>query len=473
MLDSVASLDYANKIYSFDDFLAMLERTAQETIFAPESEDAPVQVMGVYASAGQPFDAVWFLGATDTGWPASSRPNPLLPVALQRELGMPHASAADDTALAHRAMERIAGSGGEVIYSYAQMSEEALQRPSSLVSSFAPANIASAVEGPRTISLDTVADDSWVPLTHTGVADGGQSALKDQANCPFQAFVLRRLGVRELSIAGRGLSPGDRGTLIHRVMQTVWSEDIDGHAHLTNHADLLQATHAGTLRPLVAGHAAAAIRWLNAESGDPWQRAYLKAEEERAIDLVMDWLEIEVLRQPFQLASVEEKTTIQVGDLSLGVRADRIDQVAGGKLLIDYKTGEVSTASWDGPRPEQPQMPLYAAFGGTTNLIGAVFAQVRPSKMGFKGRVEDARANLSETLDARQLVTAPYTAGLVEEWRGTLLHLAESFVRGEAQVDPRIYPKSCQYCSLQGVCRVAESRGTSPIDDSGDEEGAE
>jgi probable DNA repair protein len=375
-------------------------------------------------------------------------------------------------------MERIAGSSGEVIYSYAQMSEEAVQRPSSLVSSFAPANLASAVERPRTISLETVAletisDDSWVPFTHTGVADGGQSALKDQANCPFQAFVLRRLGVRELSIAGRGLSPGDRGTLIHRVMQTVWSDDIGGHAHLTSHADLLQATHAGTLRPLVAGHTAAAIRWLNAESGDPWQRAYLKAEEERAIDLVMDWLEIEILRKPFQVASVEEKATIQVGDLSLGVRADRIDQVAGGKLLIDYKTGEVSTASWEGPRPEQPQMPLYAAFGGATNLIGAVFAQVRPSKMGFKGRVEDVRANLSETLDARQLVTAPYTADLVEEWRGTLLHLAESFVRGEAQVDPRIYPKSCQYCSLQGVCRVAESRGTIPIDDSGDEEGAE
>ena len=478
MLDSVASLDYANKAHTFDDFLATLERTAQETIFAPESEDAPVQVMGVYASAGQPFDAVWFLGATDTSWPASSRPNPLLPIALQRELGLPHASAADDTALAHRAMERIAESSGEVIYSYAQMSEEAVQRPSSLVSSFAPANVASAAERPRTISLDmvtleTVADDSWVPFTHTGVADGGQSALKDQANCPFQAFVLRRLGVRELSIAGRGLSPGDRGTLIHRVMQTVWSQDIDGHAHLTSHADMLQATHAGTLRPLVAGHAAAAIRWLNPESGNPWQRAYLKAEEQRAIDLVMDWLEIELLRQPFQLNSVEEKSTIQVGDLALVVRADRIDQVAGGKLLIDYKTGEVSTASWEGPRPEQPQMPLYAAFGSATNLIGAVFAQVRPSRMGFKGRVEDALANLSGTLDAKQLVTAPYTADLIEEWRGTLLRLAESFVRGEARVDPRIYPKSCLYCSLQGVCRVAESRGACPIDDSGDEEGAE
>jgi ATP-dependent helicase/nuclease subunit B len=472
MLDGVASLDFANRTLSLDDALAVLARTAQETIFAPESEDAPVQVMGAFASAGQPFDAVWFLGATDTGWPASGRPNPLLPVALQRELSMPHASATDNTALAHRAMERIAASCGEIIYSYAQMSEDAVQRASSLVSSFASTTTTASLEAPDRILLETVVDDAWVPL-HTGVAPGGQSALKDQANCPFQAFVLRRLGVRELLIAGRGLSPGDRGTLIHEVMEGVWSQDIGGHVHLTSHADLLKAAGAGTLRPLVAEHTVAAIRSMHADHGDPWQRAYLKAEETRAIDLVMDWLAMEAARQPFQVVTVEERRTIQVGDLSLHVRADRIDQVAGGALLIDYKTGEVSTASWEGPRPEQPQLPLYAAFGGAKNLIGAVFAQIRPSKMAIKGRVDDASANLSNTLDAKQLLTAPYTADLVEEWRGTLLNLAESFVRGEAQVDPHVYPKSCQYCSLHGVCRVAESRGAGTPQDASSEEGVE
>src|SRR6185437_12774343 len=226
-------------------------------------------------------------------------------------------------------------------------------------------------------------------------------------------------------------------------------------------------------RPLVAGHAAAAIRWLGAECGDPWQRAYLKAEEDRTTELVMDWLAIEAARQPFHVAEVEERSSIFVGELALSVRADRIDQVAGGELLIDYKTGEVSTASWQGPRPEQPQLPLYAAFGDAKHLIGAVFAQMRPSKMAFKGRVDDARANLSATLDARRLVTAHYTADLVEEWRGTLLHLAESFVSGEAQVDPHVYPRSCLYCSLHGVCRVAESRGAGTLQDAGQDEDTE
>ncbi len=294
MLEQVASLDlFAKEPLPYKKLLEILERTAQETIFAPESEDAPVQVMGAYAASGQSFDAVWFLGATDTAWPAAGRPNPLLPIALQRELGMPHASAAENSALAHHVMARIAESSGAIVYSYAQMSDESVQRPSPLVSSFAPATFAVAAPAPHTISLETVADDTWVPLLNAGLSSGGHTPLKRQAECPFQAFVFQRLAVRELPVAGRGLSPADRGNLFHKVMQGVWSEDIGGYTHLTSHADLLHATAAGTLRPLVAGHTAAAIRWLGAECGDPWQRAYLKAEEERTIDLVMDWLAIE------------------------------------------------------------------------------------------------------------------------------------------------------------------------------------
>jgi len=474
MLDNVASLDFANSLFSYQDFLKTLERAAQEMIFAPESEDAPVQVMGAYAASGQSFDCAWFLGATDTAWPTCSRPNPLLPIALQREFGMPHASAADDHAVARRAMERIVEGCGEIVCSYAQMSDDALQRPSALVSDFAPAEIASEAETSVPIPLETVGDDHWIPFTHTAVVPGGHMPLKRQADCPFQAFIFHRLHARELAIAGRGLSPGDRGTLVHKIVEGIWSKDLGGYTHLTSQADLHRATSAGTLRPLVAEHAAAAIRSIGAENTERWQRAYLKAEEERAIDLVMDWLAVECARQPFEVLTVEEKATIQVGDLALNVRADRIDRIPGGKLLVDYKTGEVSTASWEGARPEQPQLPLYAAFGDAKGLIGAVFAQVRWPKPQFKGRVSNARANLSDVLDAKDpLVAAPYTEDVVEEWRGTLLNLAESFVRGEARVDPHVYPKSCQYCPLAGVCRVAECRGTPVRGDSVEEEEAE
>ena len=254
-------------------------------------------------------------------------------------------------------------------------------------------------------------------------------------------------------------------------MERIWSKDIGDFTHLTDRDDLLQAIATGTLRAFIARHTAAAIRKLDMPAEDPWQRAYLKAEEERTINLVMDWLEMESKRQPFQVAEVEKKDIIVVGDLTLKVRADRIDDVAGGKLLIDYKTGEVSTTSWDGPRPEQPQLPLYAAFGHAENLVGAVFAQLRRPTLAFKGRIDDPGKNLSDKLDTRKsLRTEPFTDDLVEEWRTTLLDLSASFVSGEAQVNPHVYPKSCQYCPLSGVCRVTELRGGATISENGDEE---
>jgi probable DNA repair protein len=474
LLDAVAALDFANRTLSFPKFLNTLEQAAQDTIFAAESADAPVQVMGAYAASGQSFDAVWFLCATDAAWPIPGRPNPLLPLALQRDAGMPHASPAEDTALAHRAMERVAAGAGEVIYSWAEMSDEAAQRPSSLVNQFAPATVTIPARSQPPIALETVQDNHWIPFSGGAVASGGQMALKRQANCPFQAFVFQRLQVRELSIAGRGLSPSDRGRLLHKVMELIWSKEAE--PHLSSHADLRSAMMTGTLRPLVAAHTEAAMRWLNPAHGDAWQRAYLKAEKERTVSLVLDWLEIESERQPFQVAQVEQKIDLVVGGLALKVRADRIDEVPGGKLLIDYKTGEVSTAGWDGPRPDQPQLPLYAAFGNTPDLVGAVFAQTRwpKKKMMFKGRVEDARVSLCATLkDKDPLLTDRYTPETVEQWRDTLEHLSASFVRGEAQVDPHIYPQSCQYCELHGLCRVSESRAFDAAQDAADEEESE
>jgi ATP-dependent helicase/nuclease subunit B len=462
LLDLVASLDYANRRLSYADLRVMLERAAHATIFAAESAAAPVQVIGAFAASGQAFDAVWFLGATDAAWPASGRPHPLLPIRLQRELGMPHTSAAEETALAHRMMERILDGSNEVVFSYAQQSAESIQRPSSLISRFAPLTMMAAAKPQDTITLDPVDDVTWVPFTGT-VAPGGQRALKHQADCPFQAFALLRLRIDELPIAGRGLSPATRGNLVHRVLERVWSRDTGDHLHLQGHAGLLAARASGTLRPLVAAHATAEIDRLAISDDEAWQRAYLDAEKTRLIAVVMEWLDYEAERQPFTVAAVEETVHLQVGELALKVRIDRIDEVAGGKLLIDYKTGEVSPNSWEGARLDQPQLPLYAAYGGTENLVGAVFAQVRRPDPIFKGRVADAMSNLAASLKEDDKQIAPYTPDVVEEWRSALEQLAAGFARGEAVVDPRSYPKTCRFCELPGLCRIAEQRGSESL----------
>jgi hypothetical protein len=63
------------------DFLSILARTLDETLFAPESQDAPIQIAGPAESAGLIADAVWFLGASEDAWPSAA---PLTPSCRSR-----------------------------------------------------------------------------------------------------------------------------------------------------------------------------------------------------------------------------------------------------------------------------------------------------------------------------------------------------------------------------------------------------
>ena len=74
LLDSVAALAFDGRKTGYSEFLDVLERQARQTIFAPESRDAAVQILGPFEAAGLTFDALWFLGADDATWPAVRGP---------------------------------------------------------------------------------------------------------------------------------------------------------------------------------------------------------------------------------------------------------------------------------------------------------------------------------------------------------------------------------------------------------------
>ncbi len=95
-LDELATLDFDGGKVGFERALEGVERIARETMFAPESREAPVQVMGPLEAAGATFDAVWFLRGGDLTWPVAAAGSPLLPWQMQRELGMPGVDVARD-----------------------------------------------------------------------------------------------------------------------------------------------------------------------------------------------------------------------------------------------------------------------------------------------------------------------------------------------------------------------------------------
>jgi probable DNA repair protein len=495
-LDELATLDFDSAFNSRSDgtrvpfaaALAALERIATQTLFAPESRHAPIQIMGPLESAGSRFDAVWFLGASDLAWLARPAPNPLLPWLLQRELAMPGADPAQDTTHARRIAERIAASAPDVLFSYAHQSSEGQQRPSPVVTGLATADVALELRTsgeiapdeptPAPIQLEALPDDAPIPPPPDRVLHGGASILASQAACGFRAFAEKRLFASALEPASLGLDPRERGSLVHAVLERFWAE-VKSQSALQL---LAPEEREGRLTHCI--RVTLDRQYPNPASG--WPRAYLRTERQRLLNLLLPWLDFEAnQRAPFTVKSREETLhDIQIGPLRLNIRVDRVDRIdltqlppesfedesvedqpddsepkgekLTGEIILDYKTGPASPADWLGDRPDAPQLPLYAVVSAAANkedapqLAAVAFASVRPGKdlglHGYQSRngvLPKAAKLKAENLEAQ-----------VAEWREVLTALAEDFHSGEARVDPKQYPQTCAHCDQRLVCRL-------------------
>jgi ATP-dependent helicase/nuclease subunit B len=488
LLDDVALLDFDGSRMQYRKFIDTLETQANETVFAHESHGAPVQVMGALEASGQQFDAAWFLGADDQAWPARGRLHPLLPNDVQRRAGMPHATAEDDWELASVVTKRIAASAPVVVFSHAERDKDGESRPSPLIASIAPGTVwerssrlleeLGVETAPHEASkLQEIDDASGTIAWPREQSAGGYSVIKDQAACPFRAFAARRLNADELNRSEWGLSAGQRGMLLHKVMELLWSPE-KGQLH--NLADLQAAIAEGRLRAEIEGAIADVFAPLVKENGgDAWMEAYLASVQRRLLTRLEEWIRIEAERVPFTVEATEKVLDdVSVGGLKLRLRADRIDQVGddglaeGQRLLVDYKSGKVSTKDWDGMRPNEPQLPLYAIFGNVENVCGVVFARINVEKTELEGCVSDVRAQLfADKKLSSNLAKNPYNNAIRNEWTTALLNLAEDFLHGEAQVDPKDGTKTCKFCAMPGLCRVAEKREASTEDETEADEG--
>ncbi len=480
-LDGCASLGFDGRHMEWKEILAALDRALNETLFAPESQDAPILIAGPAESAGLTADAVWFLGASEQEWPPHGSTHPLIPISVQREVGMPHASPRLDWELADAATRRLLASAPEVHFSYARQSEGVEARPSRLVrqrtgepQELPPEFSAPAASPSLTVSYK---DFTRIPFP-PGDAPGGASTLTAQSQCGFKAFATARLAAQRWDRAEAGLTAQERGLLLHEVLHSVWAGPPRG---IRSHADLVALPDR---RAFVAVHVRRAIEsTMPVRARESMPQRYLVLEETRLVNLVTEWLEYERTRVPFNVLDTEQKTSVIVASLPLCLRLDRIDRLIDNSLLvIDYKSGDVSPNSWDLPRPDDVQLPLYANFAldsdlrearsgtpsddfnkepaeeASTPLGGLVFAKVRTGEMEFAGRVRNAKATLRGDLRGNtNLVKIPLTVEQLSAWKTYISELAEDFFSGHAAVDPRDYPETCERCGLQALCRISEN----------------
>ena len=461
-VETAGSLGYDGRRIRWKEFLTALTHAVEETLFAPESREAPIQIAGPAESAGLSADGVWFLGATEDAWPAGGATRPLIPTAVQRDAGMPHATQQLDWDLARAIAKRLIASAPEVHFSYAKQNAGTEARPSRLIELLAgkATDLPLELKTPESSAslTEVFADASRIPFP-PGKVPGGASVLTSQSQCPFKAFATARLDAQSWEPAEAGLTAQQRGQLLHAALHSVWAgppKGIRTHSELKGLADRRSFVHTHVHDALQTAIAATLRQRM--------PRRYLELEEDRLTRLVTEWLDYEATRIAFEVAETEAGRTIHFAGLTFDLRLDRVDRLNDASLLvIDYKSGDVSPKSWDLPRPDDVQLPLYAGFAlnrETEALGGLVFAKVRAGDQGFSGRVFDAKATLLPNIPANSgLARDSFSIEQLIDWREYIEQLARSFLDGRAEVDPKEYPRICERCGLQTLCRVHENQG--------------
>lgn len=450
-LDELATLDFDGVQVEFEQALNGLERIARQTTFAPESRGAPVQVMGPLEAAGGTFDAVWFLRGGELSWPMETSSSSLLPWSMQRDLGMPGTEIRRDSGSARQITQRIADCAGIVTFSYARESAEGRQRRSPALAGLgldevSPGELVDSPAAQGVVELEEVEDVARVQPLPDGPIRGGAAVLQLQAACGFRAFAEYRLRATELESIAPGMDARESGTVIHNVLKLFWDE----------------VQTQATLKSMSIEERDGLLEWCIAEglkrteetSATAWDAAYLQVQRDRLRRLLSWWLELESARGlPFEVKlSEKEFKDVPVGPLLLSVRMDRVDEVADGEVLIDYKTGSATPNDWLTDRPDAPQLPLYAIMSEASQLKGVAFGLVRA------GEARDLKGYAAEEgiLPGRpsKLTEAATLEEQVERWRQVLVKLAEEFSSGDARVQPKQYPATCEHCGQRLLCRL-------------------
>ena len=451
-----------------------LRDLAADTVFQPESPAVPVQIVGLLEATGLSFDRLWVAGLRADRWPRPPQPHPLLPLAWQRDRDVPRSSAARELRFARVATQMLLSGAPEVVVSYAQSADDDRPpRPSQLVAETNPSAFAPLSVDPRAVTyarqihvtrpaLATVADQRAPALDEGARIRGGARAIEAQANCPFQAVAAIRLQAEQWPDLVSGLTPIERGMLVHAALAAFWT-DVRDSATLAALSDAEIAAR--------AARAAASARGALKNERWRWVPRVIEAgETPRIAALMREWVAgYERTRPPFSVEASEVKAELSLAGIAFRLRIDRIDHTADGAAIVDYKTGfTLPPRAWFDPRPRAPQIGLYALARRSQTPArptrAVAYAQLRPGDLKLHGVAADA-ATWPALVPVERTAVKSW-AEFDAWWETHLRALATELRTGVAPVAPREGAKTCRTCRLWALCRWNAALG---IGDDGDE----
>jgi RecB family exonuclease len=318
--------------------------------------------------------------------------------------------------------------------------EAEMEQPAAVSLTVAPAKIEALV-------------DEQAPARGANEAiDGGTWLIKEQSECPFRAFAIRRLGAAETQGPNEPMQATERGQVVELALELVWHK-------LGNSAALAGAELDGLVKECVAE----AMRQKLAPRHDVWSERYRQIEAERNERVMLEWLRLEATRPAFTVLEHQRQVRITLAGLELRGKVDRVDRVGEEQVVIDYKTGrETEPKRWETPRPQLPQLPLYALALSEEgrDVAGIAFAVVRPGEAEFKSYLRDGKLLGGRNPGGKVFEGLGFDE-YMPRWKAEMERLATQFVTGDAAVDPKVPPgkkgSPCERCHLGGLCRVEDN----------------
>ena len=438
LLETFASLDNTLGPISQHQALQQLLYMANHTPFQAKVPDSPIQILGILEGAGLNYTHCWVLGLDQQTWPPAPKPNALLPIHLQREHNMPHASSLRELEYATSLTQNYRYCAQHIVFSAPAYEDDGEQTllPSQLIADI-PLSAWQATPHTGTLAhweqqlLEsthlTLVDCQQAPTYDEPTLPGGSGLLKAQSANPFDCFVQYRLHSQPPIAAVNGFSALEKGNILHGSLAMIWR-------HLKTQHTLLDYSE-NALEDLITDSIRLCINDVRKYKPGHLSHTLCQIEQERQQQLIRAWLDVEKQRPPFTVVETEVSREIQFAEHLLQIRIDRVDQLADGSyLIIDYKTGDSTIRAWENERPKDPQLPLYA-LNYPNPVKGIAFAQVNVQKQCFSGL---GQGDIAEGIgDIEQNKTA-----LPNNWEDTLAHwqtvleqLVAEFIQGDCRIE--------------------------------------
>lgn len=153
------------------------------------------------------------------------------------------------------------------------------------------------------------------------------------------------------------------------------------------------------------------------------------------------------------------------------LRIDRLDQYPDGSYrIIDYKTGLSNRADWLSPRPQNPQLIIYALCIPSTTSIA--YASLNPDHYGYSGYghstddIDGIKPISTIALSSPDAVTKTRNSWpkQISMWQSAIKLLVSDYQSSSLQANPHAGSTTCNFCQLQSVCRYYE-HASSPTEE--------